>query len=809
MKSYVEILEYPKILERLSHYTDFSGGAELVLSLMPVYEFHEAQERLALTTEARAFLMARPGFNLGGVTDIRPRVAEARHSVVLEPGDLLQVRDTLLAVKRVHRVLTSVESNFPGLADIAWRLVPNSTLTDMIGRVLSDRGEVLNNASPELARIRHELQTTQARIQDRLQKMVASSGVAPYLQESIITRRGGRFVIPVKADFKGQVRGVVQDRSASGVTLFVEPLQIVELNNALRELQLAEQGEIRRLLLLLTAQVADSGDEIEATLAALAELDLVFAKARYAEEIGATEPELLPIPHTLSDAAGDNQQPGTVVKLFSARHPLLDPDAVVPIDAVLDEATHFLVITGPNTGGKTVTLKTVGLLVLMAQAGLHIPVAAGSVVSCFEAVYADIGDEQSIEQSLSTFSAHLANITSFLKKVDHRSLILLDELGAGTDPAEGAALARALLDAFRQSRCTVFVATHYPELKLYAHATPGVRNASMAFDLETLSPTYHLSIGLPGRSNAFAIARQLGLPEGVIKQAEGMLSGEDLRAEDMLEDLHALRVDAARARDAARAAQQDAEAQAAALRNRLRDIERERQEIFERAESEAQVEVSKLREEFSALRKRLATFSTVESREATLPVEKELEELEGRVSAVGVLGESVVSKLEIADIPDADFDAPRTLPQTGDRVRITSLGMQGTLVGLEDGEALIQAGAMRTRVPFDDLVLVERASAPQAAEPVLVSRPKAVSPGMQTDLRGMTVDEALTVLGRYLDDASLAGLPWVRIIHGKGTGTLRREVRNFLNDHPLVSSYASAADRDGGNGVTVAKLVTV
>jgi DNA mismatch repair protein MutS2 len=420
-------------------------------------------------------------------------------------------------------------------------------------------GEVRDDASPALARIRRDLRAAHDRLLDRLQRIISSPETAPFLQEPIITMREGRYVIPLKADFKGRIRGIVHDRSASGATLFIEPLSVVELGNTWRELQAAEEQEIRRILADLSARVAARGAEIEETVDALAELDLAFAKARYADALDAAEP-------TMTDGKPDRD--GARLRLLRARHPLLDPATVVPIDVILDGGTHVLVITGPNTGGKTVTLKTVGLLALMAQSGLHIPADENSSLPVFAAVYADIGDEQSIEQSLSTFSAHLTNILSFIHRADEHSLVLLDELGAGTDPAEGSALARALLETFRQRGAVTLVATHYPELKAYAQLTPGVCNACVEFDPETLRPTYHLTIGIPGRSNALAIARRLGLDEEIVRRAEALLSPQERQTEHLLADLHRLRLEAARARDEAYAARAEAQRLTEELRRR-------------------------------------------------------------------------------------------------------------------------------------------------------------------------------------------------------------------------------------------------
>ncbi|MFN2283968.1 MAG: endonuclease MutS2 [Anaerolineae bacterium] len=795
-------LEYPEILKRLARYTDFSGGAELALALLPTSEHREARERLALTGEARLLLDSRPDFALGGVHDIRPLAERAQHGVTLQPGDFLQARDTLAGAARVRRGLTQLEAQFPGLADIAWRIHPLASLVDGIVRVLDDRGEVRDNASPELARIRRDLRVAQDRIQDRLRRLIASPDVAPYLQESLVTRREGRFVIPVQSDFRGHVQGIIHDRSSSGATLFMEPTQVVELNNSLRELTIAEEDEIYRLLHELSVQVAQHSDEITATLDALAEIDLTLAKARYAAETLAVEPELIPITDPPPAPKGDNVHPGTVVHLPGARHPLLDPETVVPVNVELDEETHVLVITGPNTGGKTVSLKTVGLLTLMAQAGMHLPADPGARLSCFETVVADIGDEQSIEQSLSTFSSHLTNIISFLEQVDHHALVLLDELGAGTDPAEGAALARSLLDTFRQRRCTAFVATHYPELKLYAHNTSGVRNASMEFNVETLAPTYRLVIGLPGRSNAFAIARRLGLPENIVKTARKMISGEELRADDMLEDLHNLRIQTAQARDQARLAHKESETLARDLRKRLLGIEDERQEILSQAEREAQEEVEALRAEIRTLRQRLLTTPWREAPPAVDEVVDALDDLEITLPEVLPLVEDVLAAPEV--------EAPSGPLAEGDTVELTALGVQGTVLEVEGKEVMVQAGPLRTRVGVGEVELLRRAQ-PAAAAASASTRVKVPargpSPGIQIDLRGQTVEEAEVQLERYLDAAAMAALPWVRIIHGKGTGKLRRELRSFMANHPLVVSYESAAENEGGDGATVAHLV--
>jgi DNA mismatch repair protein MutS2 len=652
---------------------------------------------------------------------------------------------------------------------------------DEINRCLDARGNVRDDASPDLARIRREARIAHDRLQDKLQNIIGSPKNAPYLQEMLITQRDGRYVIPLKADFKGRIRGIVHDVSASGATIFLEPLSVIDLNNTWRELQLAEEQEVHRILAGLSALIAEHADEIVQSVEALADLDLAFAKAKYADAIDAVAPELVSL------------REGSTVHFLGARHPLLDPETVVPIDVALDDEIHLVVITGPNTGGKTVSLKTVGLLTAMAQAGLHIPAEKGAKLSPFEAVYADIGDEQSIEQSLSTFSSHLTNILSFIDHADEHSLVLLDELGAGTDPAEGAALAHALLDHFRERGAMTFVATHYPELKTYAQLTPGVSNASVEFDAETLSPTYKLSIGLPGRSNAFAIAQRLGLPRDIVEAARKLVSREDLHAEDMLADIHSLRLQEAQARDAAHAARAEADRLSRQLRDRLDGIEEERQEVLAQAREDAVAELETLRGEMRTLKRRLqAAAAPVE---AVSAIEQEAEALK----------EELAEPEELAPLPVPDVSPHPVRP--GDAVWVRPLNAKGSVIEIDDEEAEVQVGPARARVKRVDIELI---AATPVAEPesrgYRVIR-SARSPGEQIEVRGCTVDDALEQIDRHLDAASLVGLPWVRIIHGKGTGALRRAVREFLADHPLVSSYEPGARNEGGEGVTIAKLV--
>ncbi len=801
-------LELPKILERLAAYASFSVGAEKARALTPSTDPAEIRERLATTTEARRFLSLYPQTDLGGARDVRPLVEAARREAVLTPPDLLDIAQTLQTARRLRQTVIRQEAHFPRLAAIAARLEPCPDLVEAVARVLDERGEVRDDASPALARIRSDLRAVHDRLIARLQRIISSPETAPFLQEPIITMREGRYVVPLKADFKGRIRGIVHDRSASGATLFIEPLPVVELGNTWRELQVAEEQEIRRILADLSARVAARGAEILETVDALADLDLAFAKARYADALDAVEP-LMMTDGARSEARSEAEcrdarsearseaecraarsearseaecRHRDRLRLLRARHPLLDPATVVPIDVILEGDTHVLVITGPNTGGKTVTLKTVGLLALMAQSGLHIPSDENSALPVFAAVYADIGDEQSIEQSLSTFSAHLTNILSFIHRADEHSLVLLDELGAGTDPAEGSALARALLETFRQRGAITLVATHYPELKAYAQLTPGVCNACVEFDPETLRPTYRLTIGVPGRSNALAIARRLGLDEEIVRRAEALLSPQERQTEHLLADLHRLRLEAARARDEAYAARAEAQRLTEELRRRLARIDEERAAILEEARRQAQEELERLREEARTLRHQWRVAQDLSCATAEL----------ARLAA------------EVAE----SFPVPEPLLPTGplrpgDAVWVKSLRAVGELRALADDEAEVQVGPLRARVPVRELE--RRAPPPPAVEPSGV-RYTAPSVPLRLDLRGQTVEEALESLDRYLDAAALAGLPWAHIVHGKGTGALRQAVRDFLRRHPLVRSARPGEEGEGGDGVTVVVL---
>jgi DNA mismatch repair protein MutS2 len=776
-------LELPKVLARLANYTSFSAGHDLARALTPSPDPETVARRLRETSEARHLLNARADTGLGGAHDVRPLAEAALRNGTLLPQELLDVRSTLIAARELRRTLARLGGQFPGLAEIAARIAELPGVIGEIGRCIdADRAEVLDHASPALAAVRRDLRDAFHRLQDKLQRILASPRNGPYLQEAILTQRGGRYVIPIKAEFKGRISGIVHDQSASGATLFVEPMATVELNNAWRELQLKEEREVHKVLHDLSQLVAAEAAPIARTVEALADLDVIFARARYADATGCVEPALR--------AAG--AQDGGPIGLKQARHPLLDPATVVPLDIVLDPGTRIVVITGPNTGGKTVSLKTVGLLTLMAQCGLHLPAAGGSTLTVFEKVFADIGDEQSIEQSLSTFSSHLVNIRSFLDQVDERTLVLLDELGAGTDPAEGSALARALLDELSGRGAATFVATHYPELKAWAasRAAPGAVNASVEFDPETLQPTYKLTIGLPGRSNAFAIATRLGLPDEIVSHARSMVAEGDLKTEDLLADIHRQRQAAEAARQAAEAAQAEARKLARDLRERLAKIEEERAAILDEARQAAAGQLESLDAEIDALRKRLSAAQ-----------QAEIEAAQARAAQL----EAALEAERPAPIEAPAVESPRAI-RPGDVVWVRPLDATGQVLSIAARDAEIGIGTMRMRARLDDL---EWRASPTPAD-LREGRPAArlvTPPSLELDLRGLRAEEAIRQVERHLEAAYLAGMPFTRIIHGKGTGSLRKAVREALRGNPVVRTVESGQEGEGGDGVTVVRLL--
>jgi len=791
----LETLEYFKILAKLTAYADFSASAELTRQLRPTPDLAEAQARQSATREARHILSLDADVSFQNAQDIRPLVSLARRDGILEPVELLGIRNTLIVSRTVRRVLDNMAEETPQLYRLADGLPIGLGLVDRISKTISDGGEVLDSASDTLSKIRREMKITYERMMSRMQRYISDPGTARMLQEPIITQRNGRNVLPLRSEFKGRIKAVIHDQSSSGATLFIEPLAVVEWNNRYRELKLAERDEVRKILAVLSSFVAEHAYVLETMVDVMAELDLAFMRARYADDINAVEPELAAFQAT------ESRHPGSKIRLFKARHPLLDPETVVPIDVDLDSETYALVITGPNTGGKTVTLKTIGLLVLMAQSGLHIPAQSGSALTVFEDIFADIGDEQSIEQSLSTFSGHVTNIVSILKDADSHSLVLLDELGAGTDPQEGSALARAVMTHLLDRSITSMIATHYPELKAYAHTTPGVSNASVEFNLTTLQPTYHLTIGLPGRSNALAIAERLGMPEVIINAARAEINPAELRAEDLLDEIHRQRDLARQAREEAENAKADAEAIRKELADRLDKIEDERYILMEETRQQTEKDLTELREEMEDIRRKLAR--------ARQPLEA-VDEVEEVVSAL----EEEVAEPIVRETPSKRVRKPQGPVRLGEKVHLRSIDQDGVVTALGEEEIEVQVGRLRIRARSSDVIRKgvdesQPEEKPKKARSGKITVPAAAeSPGVELDIRGQRVDEGLDALDRYLERAYLAGLPFVRIIHGKGTGKLRESVRQALKINPHVKNFESGGRTEGGEGVTVAHLKT-
>jgi len=797
---YWTILELPTILNRLAEFTAFSAGHDLALALAPSTDLAEVRRRQAETAEARHLLSIKTDITLGGVHDLRPHVQNAVRGARLLPQDLLDVRDTLYRAQQIKRSIGRQKEQFPLLARIIERLAGCPELITEIDRCIDEYGQVLDSASPQLAYLRTELKVAYDRLMDKLNRLIANPENAPHLQEGYITQRDGRYVIPVRAPSRGRIPGLVHDQSASGATLFIEPLATVELNNQYRELQLEEQHEVERILLALSGRVAEQAAAITQTVEALAELDLALAKAKYADAIRATEPEI--VEFTASRRAKKQNEnrpphPGSVIDLKQARHPLIDPQKVVPIDIHLSasDGYHIVVITGPNTGGKTVSLKTVGLLALMAQCGLHLPVADGARLTVFEAICADIGDEQSIEQSLSTFSSHMSNIIDILETIDDHSLVLLDELGAGTDPLEGAALAQSLLIHLVQRQVTALVTTHHPELKLFAHSTPGVINASVEFDLETLSPTYRLSIGLPGHSNAFAIARRLGLPEIIVRRAQSMIAENVLDVERYLSELKAMRQEAEQLRDNLQQQQTQVERLRAELRERLLQIEAERETLLRQAHEQAAQEIVALRKELRELKRRAARIAGTESHAEWTAIETQIEQLESE---------------QLAHEPSPSLAVPTgDKIEIGDTVWVPDLNTTGELLAIDGEAAEVQVGSFRVRTRLHPLELRhKKAVSPAHDAQVTISLPPPPPVSTELHLRGLRVDEGLQRLEKYLDDAYRARAPFVRIVHGKGSGRMKQAVRQLLQQHPLVASFRDGVEGEGDSGVTIVKFKT-
>ncbi len=772
----LRVLEFPRVLEALAEGAVTSMGRAVVRALRPSTDPDVVRDALDETAEAVA-LAAEAEIPVRGARDLVPLAARAVAGGVLEPAELLDVAQTLEVARRVHGYLRARRVQAPRLAERGEMLAVLADLEAEIGRALDERGQVKDAASPDLRRIREEIRDAERRLRESLDRVLRDPALSRYLQESLVTTRGERFVVPVKAEHRGQFPGIVHDASASGQTLFMEPLTLVPLGNRRRELEAAEREEILRVLRRLSAMVGDAAGAIRRNGEILAHLDLAAAKAALASRLRCTHPEV---------------RVDGVLRLVQARHPVLalvrGHDAVVPIDVTLGEAFSTLVVTGPNTGGKTVALKTIGLVTLMAQAGLPIPALDGSAVAVFEQVHADIGDEQSVEQNLSTFSSHMGAIVRMLQRVRPPALVLLDEIGAGTDPTEGTALARAVIETLHRGGARTVVTTHYNELKMLASSEPGIENASVEFDAETLRPTFRLRVGVPGRSNALIIAERLGLDPYVVASARSHLSPEQQAIEQVLADLERDRRAAEQDRADAASARQAAETAQQRLSVELERLRAERRRMLSEARRAGEAIVEETRRRLDAV---MAEVRAARTEAAVRQARQHLREALDDLPA-----------LEPAAPPPGE---PVERVAAGQPVFVTTLGRAGVVRGGPDarGDVEVEVGALRVHVPRETLRQAQAPSArPAAAMEVPVGPPVPLS----INVRGRTADDALLEVDRYLDDAVRARLPQVTIIHGKGTGALRRALHEFLRGHPHVRRFRLGERGEGESGATVVAL---
>ncbi len=780
-------LELDKVLEMLAACAGSRGGKEACLRLRPVSDLEDVQALLDETTAASDLCTRKGNPAFGDVQDVSASLERADRGGTLQPIELLRIAGVLRCARNIKGYVSEDEKKTV-LDALFAALTPNKYLEDKIfGAILSEE-EIADNASPELANIRRHMRIQAGKIRDSLQKVISSPAFSKFLREPIITIRDGRYVVPVKSECKNEVPGLVHDVSASGGTYFVEPMSAVNANNALRELELKEKKEIERILAELSADAAAHRENINLNVAMLIRLDTIFAKAKLGYQMRAWAPIM-------------NDQGR--VELRNARHPLIAKDKVVPVSLRLGSDFDTMIITGPNTGGKTVTLKTIGLLTLMAECGMHVPAGDGSILSTFDAILADIGDEQSIAQSLSTFSSHMKTIVDVVEQCDDRTLVLFDELGAGTDPAEGAALAMAIIEFCRKMNSRVVATTHYAELKLYAMRTKGVINASCEFDVETLRPTYKLLIGIPGKSNAFAISRKLGLPEHILKEADDLVGKSDKDFEDVLSQLEQQRQQMEAARhQAARRKQETAKIkeQSEVYHEQLR---KEREKAMEAARKEAQQIIedaryaaNKASEEIKALKKQLAEnadTSNINLRQSEL--RRSLNEAEDKLRA---------------QQPEKHRPEPSRGILVGDTVELLKLGTKASVIAInKDGTYQLQAGIMKLTAKADEIYLLEQDN-PYKEKHV---RPKHSGREMkmsaaptELDLRGMDTIEAVIVLERFMDEAMRGNLSIVRIIHGKGTGAVRAAVHQSLKKNKFVKSYRLGVYGEGEDGVTIAEF---
>ena len=785
----IQTLELPRVLVMLADEAVTEEGKETCRKVRPQTVVSDVSRLQKQTSAAFQMLVKHGTPSFSGVRPVAAALQRADRGGALNTRELLDIAQVLRCARNVREYGVGESTEKTVLDGYFHSLSPNRFLEEKISGSILSEDEIADSASPELADIRRHIRAAAGKVRDVLNRLI-SSNQSKYLQESIITMRGGRYVVPVKSEHKNEIPGLVHDVSGSGGTFFIEPMGVVNANNELRELQMKEQKEIERILAELSADCAGFREGIEDNYRTLIALDVIFARAKLSTHMGGMEPVL-----------------GDYIELHKARHPLLDPKTAVRNDLYLGRDFDTLVITGPNTGGKTVTLKTLGLLTLMAQCGLHIPAMDGSTIRVCSAVLADIGDEQSIDQSLSTFSSHMVNIVAMLEQLDEDTLVLFDELGAGTDPVEGAALAAAIIESARQLGARVAATTHYAELKVYAMTTQGVENASCEFNVDTLAPTYRVLIGIPGKSNAFAISRRLGLPDYIIQRAADRIDAENVRFEDVISQLESQRQAMEREKEKAQELRREMERTKAEADHYRERIEEERRKATEKAQAEARAIIQEARDtadavfkELNAMRRRQEKAKEwVDDNQQRSDLRRTLNEAE---NALGAKGEEL------------ETPAPTRPAVMGDMVEVLKTHTQAQVVGVnKDGTLQLQAGILKLKAKQEEVRVLEEATArhkqsqKDKARKSTVTRPfRAAAAKAELDLRGMMVDEALAAVDMFLDNALMGKLETVTIIHGKGTGALRKAVREHLKHSRYVKSARPGAYGEGEDGVTVVTM---
>ncbi|MDY3976245.1 MAG: endonuclease MutS2 [Eubacteriales bacterium] len=781
-KRVLKTLEYDKILAMLKERASCCISRELVDTMEPSGDFDTVERELKLTAEAETLFYKTGRSPVDDFPDMRHCLERMHAALFLSTGELLGIASCLKAARIAKDILAKEVGEESYLYNLAGLLITHRSAEEEINRCIINEDEIFDGASPALARIRRAMRLANEKVREKLNSMIRSTAYQKYLQEPIITIRNGRFVIPVKQEYRQQVPGLIHDQSSSGATLFIEPSAVVELGNEYKKLLAEEADEIERILTELTAMLAPYADEVREDLNIMGQIDLVFAKAKLSRELNAVMPRL---------------NRNNYVRIVRGRHPLISSDRVVPIDIWIGSDYRSLIITGPNTGGKTVTLKIVGLFALMVQSGIFVPANEGSEFPVFEHIYADIGDEQSIEQSLSTFSSHMKNIVGILDKADENSLVLLDELGAGTDPIEGAALAMSILEELNDRHCICVSTTHYSEIKAFAMTHEGMENASMEFDIDRLCPTYRLYIGIPGKSNAFEISSRLGLPNSIIDKAKGFLKGEDVRFEDIISSAQSQHRIAEEERKMAEEARAELEKLRADAERERRKLDEDRNRLQAKAKEDAKRIVVDTKREMEKLIVEIRSIKDIDRSAADRVIQAARDTLRATETAVN----------EKEAIKKEDNTKPPKTVRAGDTVNIVTLDQKATVLSAPDskGEVMVQAGVMKLNVKLKDIRLIEekKAAAPTSGK-VGLGAGKQV--GLELDVRGMLVDDANIIVDRYLDDAYNAGLSEVNIIHGKGTGALRAGVQAFLKRHPLVKGYRMGSYGEGDAGVTVVTL---